>query len=188
MQWQPILPGQARHSTAAPECLAAPWTSEPCFTLQAVLQCFTMQAGTQVPCCVRVLALHKVSSTVKQIAPTYRYAPRSRLRTRRNTYQAGLQGLLVGHEDWVHSVMWQPGVGQQEPCLLSSSMDRTMMLWRRDADTGKASGPPRKAAVKHVGWAMASAAQRGAAVRGTNTGEATQGSCSASRTTVLAAA
>lgn len=70
----------------------------------------------------------------------YRYAPRSRLRTKHNMYQAGLQGLLVGHEDWVHSVMWQPGVGHQEPCLLSSSMDRTMMLWRRDADTGEASG------------------------------------------------
>ena len=81
-----------------------------------------------------------------------RYAPRSRLRTQHNTYQAGLQGLLVGHEDWVHSVMWQPGVGQQEAYLLSSSMDRTMMLWRRDADTGKASGPQKKAAVQHVEW------------------------------------
>ncbi len=88
----------------------------------------------------------------------YRYAPRSRLRTKHNMYQAGLQGLLVGHEDWVHSVMWQPGVGQQEPCLLSSSMDRTMMLWRRDADTGEASGQPGRQLSSMLGGRSACAA------------------------------
>lgn len=88
----------------------------------------------------------------------YRYAPRSRLRTKHNMYQAGLQGLLVGHEDWVHSVMWQPGVGHQEPCLLSSSMDRTMMLWRRDADTGEASGQPGRQLSSMLGGRSACAA------------------------------
>ena len=60
----------------------------------------------------------------------------------------------MGHEDWVHSVQWQPpqqtrpppqgpqaqgeGVGEvaQPLCLLSTSMDRTMMLWRPDPGTG----------------------------------------------------
>ena len=57
-----------------------------------------------------------------------------------------LESVLVGHEDWVHSVVWQPasplqtGAAQppplRQPCLLSASMDRTMMLWRPDAATG----------------------------------------------------
>ena len=48
----------------------------------------------------------------------------------------------MGHEDWVHSVAWQPpgslqeGVPKQPLCVLSASMDRTMMLWRPDAATG----------------------------------------------------
>ena len=117
-----------------------------------------MQAGTQRLRYVHVLALHKMSSTMRRMSPLYRYAPRSRLRTLHSTYQAGLQGLLLGHEDWVHSVTWQPGVGQQEPCLLSSSMDRTMMLWRRDTDTGEASGLPRNAALSMLGGRSACAA------------------------------
>jgi elongator complex protein 2 len=53
-----------------------------------------------------------------------------------------LESVLIGHEDWVHSVAWQPlvaaasGRPQPRPCLLSASMDRTMMLWRPDAATG----------------------------------------------------
>ena len=48
--------------------------------------------------------------------------------------------MLIGHEDWVHSVAWQPppaaeaGAGApRRPCLLSASMDRTMALWRPEA-------------------------------------------------------
>ena len=47
----------------------------------------------------------------------------------------------MGHEDWVHSVQWQPANTKnhtkQALCLLSTSMDRTMMLWRPDAATGR---------------------------------------------------
>ena len=49
----------------------------------------------------------------------------------------------MGHEDWVFSAAWQPQTGQPGgdaapvvPCLLSASMDRTMMLWRPEASTG----------------------------------------------------
>ena len=49
----------------------------------------------------------------------------------------------VGHEDWVHSVAWQPpltrsdGSAVEQPlCVLSASMDRTMMLWRPDPGVG----------------------------------------------------
>lgn len=78
-----------------------------------------------------------------------RYAPRPRLATPAHSYSATLEALLVGHEDWVHSVAWQPaaadggaesrgGSPAAEPCLLSASMDRSMMLWRPDRATGRA--------------------------------------------------
>lgn len=50
-----------------------------------------------------------------------------------------MDALLVGHEDWVFSVMWQPHQHAESavPCLLSASMDRTMMLWRPEASSGE---------------------------------------------------
>lgn len=84
-----------------------------------------------------------------------RYAPKPLLRTDRHEYSATLEALLVGHEDWVHAVAWHPrvpcsgagGGGTSQPaCLLSASMDRTMMVWRPDPATGEAphrgSAPP----------------------------------------------
>ena len=95
-----------------------------------------------------------------------RYAPRPALKVGQATWSASLEALLVGHEDWVHSLAWQPGAGssphqsalphanhlkggedsaavtsaaegaQQRLTLLSASMDRTMMLWRPDTGTG----------------------------------------------------
>lgn len=69
-----------------------------------------------------------------------RYAPKPQFSTPQGQYTAFLEALLVGHEDWVHSVQWQGSSGQglqaQPLCLLSTSMDRTMMLWRPDPATG----------------------------------------------------
>ena len=51
-----------------------------------------------------------------------------------------MEAVLIGHEDWVHSVAWQPRPAAEaganaprRPCLLSASMDRTMALWRPEA-------------------------------------------------------
>ena len=41
-----------------------------------------------------------------------------------------LEAMLVGHEDSVSSVAWHPT--SSKPCLLSSSMDRTLLLWTAD--------------------------------------------------------
>ena len=75
-----------------------------------------------------------------------RYAPKPQFSTPKGQYTAFLEALLVGHEDWVHSVQWQPPQPPHSPpkdpqpaqplCLLSTSMDRTMMLWRPDSATG----------------------------------------------------
>eukprot|EP00898_Chlorokybus_atmophyticus_P008346 jgi/Chlat1/8512/Chrsp80S00640 len=46
-------------------------------------------------------------------------------------YTAGVEAVLAGHEDWVHTVCWQPRVGTDQPvAVLSASMDRTMNIWR----------------------------------------------------------
>lgn len=65
-------------------------------------------------------------------------------------YQASMESLLTGHDDWVYSVKWQPPLlkltgdalgkdtGNVPPTMsiLSASMDRTMMIWRPDSLTG----------------------------------------------------
>ena len=43
---------------------------------------------------------------------------------------------VLGHEDWVYSVRWRPKCGSEPLCLLSSSMDKTMVLWMYDKQSG----------------------------------------------------
>jgi elongator complex protein 2 len=54
------------------------------------------------------------------------------------TWVARSHSTLLGHEDWVHSVAWEPrGVASGgTPRLLSASMDRTMMVWQYDKGSG----------------------------------------------------
>lgn len=58
------------------------------------------------------------------------------------SYQISLESLLIGHEDWVYSVEWQPpsskeGVACYQPeSILSASMDKTMMIWQPERTTG----------------------------------------------------
>lgn len=64
-------------------------------------------------------------------------------------WQASMESLLTGHDDWVYSVQWQRplfewaedstgkhGRKVQPMSILSASMDRTMMIWRPDLTTG----------------------------------------------------
>lgn len=62
------------------------------------------------------------------------------------SWQASMESLLAGHDDWIYSVRWQPPcvrkipgkhTGRVQPMsILTASMDRTMMIWRPDAGTG----------------------------------------------------
>ena len=58
------------------------------------------------------------------------------------SYQVSLESLLVGHEDWVYSVEWQPPTvlpgneAHQAMSILSASMDKMMMIWRPEKNTG----------------------------------------------------
>ncbi|CAF2054624.1 BnaCnng34390D [Brassica napus] len=55
----------------------------------------------------------------------------------RFTYQVSVESVLIGHEDWVYSVEWQPPVDCHQPLsILSASMDKTMMIWRPEKKTG----------------------------------------------------
>lgn len=59
-----------------------------------------------------------------------------------NSYQVSMESLLIGHEDWVYSVEWQPpsivngSECYQPQSLLSASMDKTMMIWKPEKTTG----------------------------------------------------
>lgn len=61
-----------------------------------------------------------------------------------STYQISLESLLIGHEDWVYSVQWQPPSitsterrGYIQPqSILSASMDKTMMIWKPVRNSG----------------------------------------------------
>jgi WD40 repeat protein len=47
-----------------------------------------------------------------------------------------LEALLIGHEEHVTSVAWRPGPKSkaQAPCLISSSMDRSILIWMEEED------------------------------------------------------
>jgi len=50
-------------------------------------------------------------------------------------YTVSLDALLIGHEEWVTGVKWAP-CKSGTPVLLTSSMDRSMMLWRSEGEHG----------------------------------------------------
>lgn len=48
------------------------------------------------------------------------------------SYIVHLESVLAGHEGWIYSVNWSPMCLQ----LLSSSLDKTMIIWEYDAQIG----------------------------------------------------
>lgn len=45
-------------------------------------------------------------------------------------FEARLDALLAGHENWVYSAAWHPQTTTEEnACLVSASMDKTIIVW-----------------------------------------------------------
>lgn len=92
---------------------------------------------------IRLWSIHKSepdSSVSLDSLGITKYAPKPRVDLGGVSYDIILESLLVGHEDWVMSVAWNKQkshvLSSAEVTLLSSSMDRTMILWRKDVDSG----------------------------------------------------
>jgi elongator complex protein 2 len=47
-----------------------------------------------------------------------------------------LESVLLGHENWVLGVHWKVLPESKKLCLLSSSMDKTLIIWMFDEDSG----------------------------------------------------
>jgi WD40 repeat protein len=87
---------------------------------------------------VRGALLTQGDSNEQQLASLMSFARQQTFVVAGTTYVARGHSTLLGHEDWVHSVAWAPhsGCGGQGFQLLSASMDRTMMIWEHDGDSG----------------------------------------------------
>lgn len=77
---------------------------------------------------------HEFASSLDALGIT-KYAPKPRIKLGDAIYTVLLESLLVGHEDWVMNVAWNKSKAM-EPSLLSSSMDRTMVVWKKDVNSG----------------------------------------------------
>ncbi|EFA10370.2 putative elongator complex protein 2-like Protein [Tribolium castaneum] len=68
----------------------------------------------------------------------WRFAPQSEISEPHNViklknalYKVSLDTILTGHEGWIYSVHWSP----KSPQLLSSSLDKSMIIWEFDSST-----------------------------------------------------
>ncbi|XP_022307408.1 elongator complex protein 2-like isoform X1 [Crassostrea virginica] len=60
---------------------------------------------------------------------------------KKHMFAVSLESVLSGHENWIYSIRWQPPVvmetsNHQPMRLLSASMDKTMIIWSPDQDSG----------------------------------------------------
>ncbi|XP_061179769.1 elongator complex protein 2-like [Saccostrea echinata] len=60
---------------------------------------------------------------------------------KKHTFAVSLESVLSGHENWIYSIRWQPPVvtetsSHQPMKLLSASMDKTMIIWMPDPESG----------------------------------------------------
>lgn len=81
---------------------------------------------------------HMQGSQEPVLAHLTAFARRQTFRAAGAVWEARCHSTLLGHEDWVHSVAWAPHALRPgaERRLLSASMDRTMMVWAHDGDSG----------------------------------------------------
>ncbi|XP_025894159.1 elongator complex protein 2 isoform X2 [Nothoprocta perdicaria] len=91
-----------------------------------------------------LIRIWKVCTKLKQFPENENYSIRLKenvFTVKDTTYAVTLESVLAGHENWVCAVHWQPpvlkdGSVQQPMRILSASMDKTVILWAPDEESG----------------------------------------------------
>ncbi|EFN82385.1 Probable elongator complex protein 2 [Harpegnathos saltator] len=86
------------------------------------------------------IRLWKISKTATKLSSD-KFMQKREIFTIDNTeYNVTLESLLYGHESWIYGVHWQPikreNDGSQSIRLLSSSFDKSMIIWKFDDSVG----------------------------------------------------
>ncbi|XP_066479566.1 elongator complex protein 2 isoform X2 [Tiliqua scincoides] len=98
-------------------------------------------------CLIRIWKVHAVSSSLVDIQGDNTIRLKENIFTVKNysgsdtSFAVTLDSVLAGHENWVYAIHWQPPVftdGRvgQPMRLLSASMDKTVILWAPDDESG----------------------------------------------------
>ncbi|KAJ8316643.1 hypothetical protein KUTeg_005804 [Tegillarca granosa] len=101
---------------------------------------------------IRIWRLSRKTEGVDLIKPIKELSLEEEIKIKGNTFKfnynkevvvfaVSLESVLHGHENWIYSIKWQPKLktdtGYHQPmCLLSASMDKTMILWKPDPESG----------------------------------------------------
>ncbi|NXA55689.1 ELP2 protein, partial [Nothocercus julius] len=93
-----------------------------------------------------LIRIWKVCTKLKQFPENENYSIRLKenvftVKDTLKTYAVTLESVLAGHENWVYAVHWQPaffkdGSMQQPMRILSASMDKTVILWAPEEESG----------------------------------------------------
>uniref|UniRef100_A0A8D0HEF3 Elongator complex protein 2 n=1 Tax=Sphenodon punctatus TaxID=8508 RepID=A0A8D0HEF3_SPHPU len=98
-------------------------------------------------CLIRIWKLHAISASFVEKKNDDTIRLKENVFTMKNknfdtTYAVSLESVLAGHENWVCAVHWQPSIFkgkksiQQPMGLLSASMDKTIIMWAPDEESG----------------------------------------------------
>uniref|UniRef100_A0A803VYX9 Elongator complex protein 2 n=1 Tax=Ficedula albicollis TaxID=59894 RepID=A0A803VYX9_FICAL len=86
-----------------------------------------------------LIRIWKVCTKLKQLPETEDDS--IKLKENIFTVKVSLESVLAGHENWVYAVHWQPSLSkdgsmQQPMRILSASMDKTVIIWEPDKESG----------------------------------------------------
>lgn len=54
----------------------------------------------------------------------------------KDRYSITFEALLIGHDDWIYTVDWQPASSSSYPRLLSASADNSIAVWDKEEESG----------------------------------------------------
>lgn len=85
-----------------------------------------------------MIRLWKITGTVTESSTDELEQKRDTFTINDREYNITLESVLSGHEGWIYGVHWQPieGNNHQTMRLLSSSLDKSMIIWELDEFSG----------------------------------------------------